>query len=108
MMSGSSNRNEKVFMAKLAEHAERYEDIVTIMRDVARSADELTDQERNLLAIGYKNVVNNLRTAWRAVATFEQEQINKKVKETRSPLEDLNPSSLSPLQTSRALKTCRL
>ncbi|CAA2995386.1 14-3-3 GF14 nu [Olea europaea subsp. europaea] len=50
-------REENVYIAKLAEQAERYEEIVEFMEKVAKSAEteELTLEERNLLFVAYKN-----------------------------------------------------
>ncbi|EOD34675.1 hypothetical protein EMIHUDRAFT_228463 [Emiliania huxleyi CCMP1516] len=45
-------------MAKLAEQAERYEEMVEFMRVVAQSkSEDLNLEERNLLSVAYKNVV---------------------------------------------------
>ena len=45
-------------MAKLAEQAERYEEMVEYMKDVARKASEAKEdlnlEERNLLSVAYK------------------------------------------------------
>ena len=45
-------------MAKLAEQAERYEEMVEYMKKVAtNAASDLSLEERNLLSVAYKNVV---------------------------------------------------
>uniref|UniRef100_A0A3B4X726 14-3-3-like protein A n=1 Tax=Seriola lalandi dorsalis TaxID=1841481 RepID=A0A3B4X726_SERLL len=50
--------DEDVYMAKLAEQAERYEEMVEYMKKVATAAsDDLSLEERNLLSVAYKNVV---------------------------------------------------
>jgi 14-3-3 protein epsilon len=57
-------------MAKLAEQAERYDDMVEYMHQIVKlgiKANELTVEERNLLSVGYKNMMSNRRTAWRTV-----------------------------------------
>nr|AFK37621.1 unknown [Lotus japonicus] len=53
----SSPREENVYLAKLAEQAERYEEMVEFMEKVAKSVDaeELTVEERNLLSVAYKS-----------------------------------------------------
>ena len=43
--------------AKLAEQAERYDDMAASMKNVTESGTELTNEERNLLSVAYKNVV---------------------------------------------------
>ena len=59
MAAAPSPREENVYMAKLAEQAERYEEMVEFMEKVSAAADneELTVEERNLLSVAYKNVI---------------------------------------------------
>ncbi|KAG4944165.1 hypothetical protein JHK85_048811 [Glycine max] len=47
-------------MAKLAEQAERYEEMVEFMEKLSASVEskELTVEERNLLFVTYKNVIS--------------------------------------------------
>jgi len=83
----SLSREQALAMAKLAEQAERYEDMVKYMRRIVGlgiKADELTVEERNLLSVGYKNMMSVRRTAWRTVDQFskdagdsDMEQCNK-------------------------------
>ncbi|KAE8656269.1 14-3-3-like protein [Hibiscus syriacus] len=72
----SSPREENVYMAKLAEQAERYEEMVEFMEKVSASADneELTVEERNLLSIAYKNVIGARRASWRIISSIEQKE----------------------------------
>lgn len=70
----SGTRDENVFMARLAEQAERYEDMVEYMKRVATMGAELSLDERNLLSVAYKNSVGARRQAWRAVNTLEQRE----------------------------------
>ena len=51
MSPTESSREENVYMAKLAEQVERYEEIVDFMEKVAKIVDveELTVEERNIL-----------------------------------------------------------
>ena len=50
------DRDFLVFRAKLAELAERFDEMVTDIREVAEQQKELTKEERNLLIIGEKFV----------------------------------------------------
>jgi 14-3-3 protein len=75
------NMDELVYKAKLAEQAERYEDMVRIMKEVVQHASELSVDQRNLLSVGYKNVVGVRRTAWRTISALEsKEEIRKNLK----------------------------
>ncbi len=51
-------------MAKLAEQAERYDEMVEAMKAVATTDVELTVEERNLLSVAYKNVIGARRASW--------------------------------------------
>lgn len=58
--------------AKLAEQAERYDDMAASMKTVTEQGEELTDEERNLLSVAYKNVVGARRSSWRVISSIEQ------------------------------------
>ncbi|XP_072956643.1 14-3-3-like protein GF14 iota isoform X2 [Typha angustifolia] len=64
-------------MAKLAEQAERYDEMVESMKNVAKLDLELTVEERNLLSVGYKNVIGARRASWRIMSSIEQKEESK-------------------------------
>lgn len=70
----AGTRDENVFMARLAEQADRYEDMVNYVKAVAVMGAELSLEERNLLSVAYKNSVGARRSAWRAITTLEQRE----------------------------------
>lgn len=74
----SGTREENVFMARVAEQAQRFEDMITYIRRVATMPTELNVDERNLLSVAYKNAVSERRKAWREVHAIE-------LKESSSP-----------------------
>ena len=57
--------------AKLAEQAERYEDMADYMKRVVEQKDTLSNEERNLLSVAFKNVVGSKRSAWRIISSIE-------------------------------------
>lgn len=63
-----------IYKAKLAEQAERYDDMISTMKQVIKQVTELTVDQRNLLSVGYKNVVGVRRTAWRAISSLEAKE----------------------------------
>lgn len=64
---------EKIFMARVAEQAERFDDMVDFLREVISSKDsDFTTEERNLLSVGFKNLIGGKRTALRTIAAIEQ------------------------------------
>mmetsp|Transcript_18491 Transcript_18491/g.31404 ORF Transcript_18491/g.31404 Transcript_18491/m.31404 type:complete len:249 (-) Transcript_18491:866-1612(-) len=67
-----TDKDQKVFMAKLAEQAERYEEMAEFMKEVAQMDDgELKVEDRNLLSVAYKNVIGARRAAWRIISNLE-------------------------------------
>lgn len=73
----SSGREDSVYLAKLAEQAERYEEMVENMKAVTSLGEELTVEERNLLSVAYKNVIGARRASWRIVSSIEQKEESK-------------------------------
>ena len=70
-------RESLVFVAKLAEQAERYDEMVDSMKKVAELDVELTVEERNLLSVAYKNVVGARRASWRVLSAIEAKEEEK-------------------------------
>lgn len=88
---------DAVYLAKLAEQAERYEgkstvqscrhsradvdapvaEMVENMKIVASEDRDLTVEERNLLSVAYKNVIGARRASWRIVTSIEQKEESK-------------------------------
>jgi 14-3-3 protein beta/theta/zeta len=72
VMAGQDNRDDLVQRSKLAEQAERYDDMAASMKRVTEMGAELTNEERNLLSVAYKNVVGARRSSWRVISSIEQ------------------------------------
>lgn len=70
-------RDADVFRARLAEQAERYDEMAEYMSKVAEGSTELTVEERNLLSVAYKNAVGARRASWRIVSSVEQKEKHK-------------------------------
>merc|ERR1711948_44315 len=66
-----------VYFAKLAEQAERYDEMADHMEKVGKAGDELSVEERNLLSVAYKNAVGSRRAAWRIITSVEQKEKTK-------------------------------
>jgi 14-3-3 protein epsilon len=63
--------------AKLAEEAERYEDMVQNVKALAELNVQLNVEERNLLSVAYKNVVGARRASWRVLSSIESKEKDK-------------------------------
>merc|ERR1711977_388831 len=70
-------QEDAVYLAKLAEQAERYEEMVENMKIVASEDRDLSVEERNLLSVAYKNVIGARRASWRIVTSIEQKEETK-------------------------------
>nr|AIJ04692.1 14-3-3c [Morus alba var. atropurpurea] len=76
-MAAQTSRDEIVYLAKLAEQAERYEEMADHMKNlvtVVAAGEDLTVEERNLLSVAYKNLVGARRASWRIVSSIEQKE----------------------------------
>ena len=71
MVSCHQSRS-KLNRTPLASQAERYDDMAETMKAVTETGVELTNEERNLLSVAYKNVVGARRSSWRVISSIEQ------------------------------------
>ncbi|KAG1471689.1 hypothetical protein G6F56_001975 [Rhizopus delemar] len=83
-----------VYMAKIAEQAERYDEMSLFMKEVVQANKGLSVEERNLLSVAYKNVIGTRRASWRIVSSIEQKEETKgheaqvgKIKEYKNKIE---------------------
>jgi 14-3-3 protein epsilon len=93
-MASYTERENFIYKAKLAEQAERYDEMVEAMKQIANMNVELTVEERNLLSVGYKNVIGSRRASWRILSSIEQKEESrgndlnaKRIKEYRHKVE---------------------
>jgi len=70
----SESREDAIYLARLAEQAERYDEMSDSMKRVAQLNEELTVEERNLLSVAYKNVVGSRRASLRIISSIEQKE----------------------------------
>jgi len=70
----AQERDQLVQKAKLAEQAERYEDMAASMKQVTELGQELSNEERNLLSVAYKNVVGARRSSWRVIQSIKDKK----------------------------------
>ena len=62
---------------KLAEQAERYKQMSEFGKSLVMKAESLSEEQRNLVSVAYKNVVGKLRSAWRVISSIEQNEKDK-------------------------------
>ena len=69
------SRAELSYQAKLSEHSERYADMVSVVKELVEVAGgRLTEEERVLLSVAYKQAVGERRQAWRVICHYEEKQ----------------------------------
>lgn len=73
----TTDKDNLVYKAKLAEQAERYDEMVESMKNVAFKQEGLTVEERNLLSVAYKNVIGARRASWSILSSVEQKEQSK-------------------------------
>ena len=67
-----SNVEENIFLARVAEQAERFEDMVKYLAAVLdEKGAEVSADERNLLSVAFKNLISSKRAACRTIAAIE-------------------------------------
>jgi len=70
----SEPREDLIYLARLAEQAERYDEMAEAMKKVAQLNADLSVEERNLLSVAYKNVVGSRRASLRIITSIEQKE----------------------------------
>lgn len=80
------------FLARLAENAERYDDMARLMKELVLFTDgegeDLTIEERNLLSVAYKNVIGARRASWRTVCEpFDENKYTSLVSQFKTKIE---------------------
>lgn len=87
------SREEYVYLSKLYERAERFDDMVKFINKYVELNPCLTHEERNILSAGYKNVISNKRASWRLLNSMEKKEEKKNtsqlqyIKEVKSNIE---------------------
>ena len=69
----AASTDENIFLARVAEQAERFEDMVDFLGKVLdEKAGDVSADERNLLSVAFKNLISGKRAACRTIAAIEQ------------------------------------
>ena len=66
---GILDRDNVLLLARIAEQSEQYDDMIEILKPylMSKPSDkDISQEERNLLQVAYKNAVGLRRIAWRA------------------------------------------
>lgn len=67
-----SSADENIFLARVAEQAERFDDMVNFMSAVLdEKHGAVSSDERNLLSVAFKNLISGKRAACRTITAIE-------------------------------------
>jgi 14-3-3 protein epsilon len=77
MSDKTYTRDEYVYLAKLYERAERFDDMVRWITNFVQLQPQLTAEERNILSAGYKNIISGKRASWRILHSLEKKEEKK-------------------------------
>ncbi|VDL96300.1 unnamed protein product [Schistocephalus solidus] len=85
------DRTSLLALARCLEQAERYDDMAVVMKEVAERDPDLSNEERNLLSVAYKNVVGSRRNSHRLLlGKMSRSQDPDRLQLTKEYLEDLH------------------
>jgi 14-3-3 protein epsilon len=64
---------EKIFLVRVAEQAERFDDMVQFLKEAIamKNGEDFTIDERNLLSVGFKNLIGSQRGAIRTIGAIQ-------------------------------------
>jgi 14-3-3 protein epsilon len=63
---------QNIFLARVAEQAERFEDMVDFLGAVlTEKGSDVSSDERNLLSVAFKNLISSKRAACRTIQAIE-------------------------------------
>ena len=104
---------ENIFMARVAEQAERFDDMVSYLQEVVKSkAEDFTTEERNLLSVGFKNQIGSKRTALRTIGAIEQNpkysKFNDSLAQYKKKIEKLSTKAKALEEENNAYKLKQL
>jgi len=77
MADKNYTREEYLYLAKLYERAEKFDDMVIWIGKFVQMDPHLTHDERNILSAGYKNVISGKRASWRLLHSLEKKEEKK-------------------------------
>jgi 14-3-3 protein epsilon len=73
IMADQTEVEQNIFLARVAEQAERFEDMVNYLSAVLDAkGQDVSSDERNLLSVAFKNLISSKRAACRTIAAIEQ------------------------------------
>lgn len=102
-------RKKLVYLARVAEEANHYEEMVSIVNSIANMNDmEMCEEERQTFADAYKHLTHTKRLSWKTLQTIEQQLIDKYNRTNTQPYSSPFISPALPLLSSSVKKEEKL
>jgi 14-3-3 protein epsilon len=92
-----SGTDLKFFLARVADQAERYTDVLKFLNEIITEDSALSADARNLLSVAYKALTGARRTALRTVSAFLDDESIKAIPERVAKLTELRSLLLGEL-----------
>jgi len=92
-----NDREKNLFLAKVADQSERYEEMINYMKAIVNLNGALSFEERDLLNIAYKNAIGSKRSAWRVISSVLQRESDEDKKAVLSELRSKVEGEMSKL-----------
>lgn len=73
----TNDRELLLSIAGISESVERFPDMAAAMKKVVEQQQPLSNKERNLLSVAYKNVVGSRRSSWRVISSISESESGK-------------------------------
>lgn len=89
------NREELLYLAIICEQAEKYHDMAEAMTQIVHLNPVLTELERNIFSVAYKNIIGAIRSSIRIIMSIEDKETEQnnlqnlvRIQKYRAKLED--------------------
>lgn len=76
-VSKKYSREEYIYLSKLYERAERFEDMVKVIKSIIQLDPKLSKEERNILSASYKSMIADKRSSWILLNRMEKQESKK-------------------------------
>lgn len=63
--------DSNMFMARVAEQGDRFEDMYEFLKVSMKAKEHFTPEERNFISVAFKNLVTPKRTTWRTIMALQ-------------------------------------
>ena len=71
------SREEYIYLSKLYEKAQRFEDMINAINKFIELGPKLSKEERNILSAGYKSILSDKRDNWKFLNNMERKEFKK-------------------------------